>query len=94
MRSLRRNARRRWRRTSEEADKASEIDRLSSVREKTGVFTGAYAINPINGRQGADLDRPTMCLYTYGTGCVMAVPAHDERDFVFADQIRPAHHER
>ena len=67
----------------EEANKASDIDRLSSVREKTGVFTGAYAINPINGRQ-VPIWIADYVLYSYGTGCVMAVPAHDERDFVFA----------
>ncbi|MFR5869835.1 MAG: class I tRNA ligase family protein, partial [Acutalibacteraceae bacterium] len=56
---------------------------LSSVREKTGVFTGAYAINPINGRQ-VPIWIADYVLYSYGTGCVMAVPAHDERDYVFA----------
>ena len=67
----------------EEANKATDIDRLSSVREKTGVFTGAYAINPINGRQ-VPIWIADYVLYSYGTGCVMAVPAHDERDYVFA----------
>ncbi|MGI6161805.1 MAG: leucine--tRNA ligase [Christensenellales bacterium] len=62
---------------------ASEIDRLSITREKTGVFTGAYAINPINGRE-IPVWVADYVLYTYGTGCVMAVPAHDERDFEFA----------
>lgn len=67
----------------EYAGKASEIDRLSTTREKTGVFTGAYAINPINGRK-VPIWVADYVLYTYGTGAVMAVPAHDERDYEFA----------
>ena len=62
---------------------ASEIDRLSTTREKTGVFTGSYAINPINGRQ-VPIWVADYVLASYGTGVVMAVPAHDERDFEFA----------
>jgi len=65
------------------AAKASEIDRLSTTREKTGVFTGAYAINPVNGRR-IPVYAADYVLATYGTGAVMAVPAHDERDFEFA----------
>ena len=65
------------------AAKASEIDRLSTAREKTGVFTGAYAINPVNGRR-IPVYAADYVLATYGTGAVMAVPAHDERDFEFA----------
>lgn len=65
------------------ASKASEIDRLSSMREKTGVFTGAYAVNPINGNK-IPIYISDYVLSTYGTGIVMAVPAHDERDFVFS----------
>ena len=65
------------------AAKASEIDRLSSSREKTGAFTGSYAINPVNGRK-VPIYVADYVLSTYGTGIVMAVPAHDERDFVFA----------
>lgn len=65
------------------AAKASEIDRLSTTREKTGVFTGAYAINPINGER-VPIWAADYVLATYGTGCVMAVPAHDERDYAFA----------
>lgn len=65
------------------AAKASEIDRLSTAREKTGVFTGAYATNPINGRR-IPIYVADYVLATYGTGAVMAVPAHDERDFEFA----------
>ncbi len=67
------------------AAKASEIDRLSTAREKTGVFTGAYAINPINGRK-IPVYVADYVLASYGTGAVMAVPAHDERDFEFAQK--------
>lgn len=69
----------------EYAAKASEIDRLSTTREKTGVFTGAYAINPINGRR-IPIYAADYVLASYGTGAVMAVPAHDERDFEFAQK--------
>lgn len=65
------------------ASRASEIDRLSTTREKTGVFTGAYAINPINGLR-IPVFVADYVLATYGTGAVMAVPGHDERDFEFA----------
>ncbi len=67
------------------AARASEIDRLSTTREKTGVFTGAYAINPVNGRR-IPVYAADYVLATYGTGAVMAVPAHDERDFEFAQK--------
>ncbi|HEX2944879.1 MAG TPA: leucine--tRNA ligase [Clostridia bacterium] len=65
------------------ARKQTEIERLSTVREKTGVFTGAYAINPVNGNK-VPIWIADYVLAGYGTGCVMAVPAHDERDFDFA----------
>jgi len=65
------------------AKKQTEIERLSTVREKTGVFTGAYAINPVNGEK-VPIWVADYVLAGYGTGCVMAVPAHDERDFEFA----------
>ncbi len=65
------------------ASKANEIDRLSTTREKTGVFTGSYAINPVNGKK-VPIYLADYVLCTYGTGAVMAVPAHDERDFAFA----------
>lgn len=68
------------------AAKASEVDRLSATREKTGVFTGAYAVNPINGEK-VPVYIADYVLATYGTGCVMAVPAHDERDFEFATKF-------
>lgn len=66
-----------------EASKINEIERLSSTKEKTGVFTGAYCINPINGRK-VPVWIGDYVLYTYGTGAVMGVPAHDERDYEFA----------
>ncbi|MEN6522040.1 MAG: leucine--tRNA ligase [Armatimonadota bacterium] len=61
----------------------SEIDRLSTERERTGVFTGAYAVNPMNG-QSVPIYIADYVLATYGTGAIMAVPAHDTRDFDFA----------
>ena len=67
----------------EETSKAKEIERLSLDREKTGVFTGAYCINPVNGKK-VPIWISDYVLYSYGTGCVMGVPAHDERDFAFA----------
>ncbi len=63
--------------------KETEIDRLSTAKEKTGVFTGAYAIHPLTGQQ-VPIWIADYVLAGYGTGCVMAVPAHDERDFQFA----------
>ncbi|MBU5591393.1 leucine--tRNA ligase [Clostridium sp. MSJ-4] len=66
-----------------ESKKQSDIERQSITREKTGVFTGSYAINPINGRE-IPIWIGDYVLSTYGTGAVMAVPAHDERDFAFA----------
>lgn len=65
------------------AASASEIDRLSTAREKTGAFTGSYAINPVNDRK-VPIYVADYVLASYGTGIVMAVPAHDERDFAFA----------
>ncbi|WP_194192393.1 leucine--tRNA ligase [Clostridium chrysemydis] len=67
----------------EEALKQSEIERQSNTKEKTGVFTGSYAVNPINGKV-VPIWVSDYVLATYGTGAVMAVPAHDERDFAFA----------
>lgn len=66
-----------------QAAQQSEIDRTSTVKEKTGVFTGAYAINPINGRK-VPVWVADYVLATYGTGAVMAVPSHDTRDYDFA----------
>ena len=67
----------------ERARKETEIDRLSTEREKTGVSTGAFAVNPVNGEQ-VPIWVADYVLMTYGTGAIMAVPAHDERDFEFA----------
>ena len=67
----------------EASRKASEIDRLATDRPKTGVFTGSYAINPLNGDR-VQVWVADYVLATYGTGIVMGVPAHDKRDFVFA----------
>ena len=69
----------------EETSKTKEIERLSLDREKTGVFTGAYCINPVN-NQKVPVWISDYVLYSYGTGCVMGVPSHDERDFVFANK--------
>ncbi len=67
----------------EQARRVSEIERLSTEREKTGVFIGAEAINPANGEK-VPIWVADYVLATYGTGAIMAVPAHDERDFEFA----------
>ena len=71
----------------EYASKANEIDRLSTAREKTGVFTGSYCVNPVNGKR-VPVYLADYVLCSYGTGAVMAVPAHDERDFAFAQKYR------
>ncbi len=71
------------------ARRETEIDRLSAERERTGVFTGGYAVNPLT-------DEPVpvwvadYVLPGYGTGAIMGVPAHDERDYDFATPLRPA----
>ncbi len=67
----------------EKTRKTSDIDRTSTEREKTGEFIGAYAINPVN-QEKVPIWIADYVLLSYGTGCVMAVPAHDERDFEFA----------
>ncbi len=64
----------------------SEIERTSTTREKTGVFTGSYAINPLNDEK-IPIWVADYVLVTYGTGAIMAVPAHDERDFEFATKF-------
>ena len=66
-----------------ETSKLSEIERLSTDKEKTGVFTGAYVINPINNTK-IPVWIADYVLEDYGTGAVMAVPAHDTRDYEFA----------
>jgi leucyl-tRNA synthetase len=67
----------------QQAERQSEIERLSTEKEKTGIFTGAYAINPVNDAR-IPIWVADYVLMTYGTGAIMAVPAHDERDFEFA----------
>jgi leucyl-tRNA synthetase len=66
-----------------QARRQSEIERQATDKEKTGVFTGGYAVNPVNGEQ-VPVWIADYVLMTYGTGAIMAVPAHDERDFEFA----------
>jgi len=61
----------------------SEIERLTIEKDKTGVFIGAYAINPVNSKR-IPIYISDYVMMTYGTGAIMAVPAHDERDFAFA----------
>ena len=75
-----------------ESTRRTDIERESTEREKTGVFTGGYAINPVNGER-VPIWIADYVLMTYGTGAIMAVPAHDERDFEFARkyglEVRP-----
>jgi len=66
-----------------QAARESDIEREAVGREKTGVFTGAYAINPVN-KERIPIWIADYVLMSYGTGAIMAVPAHDERDFEFA----------
>ena len=65
------------------ASRQSDIEREATDKEKTGVFTGGYAINPVNGAK-IPIWIADYVLMSYGTGAIMAVPAHDERDFAFA----------
>jgi leucyl-tRNA synthetase len=67
----------------EQTSKSTEIERLSEDREKTGVFTGAYAINPVNGEK-IPVWIADYVMVSYGTGAIMAVPYGDQRDFEFA----------
>jgi leucyl-tRNA synthetase len=71
----------------EKSRQQTELERLSAEKEKDGVFTGAYAINRLNGEKVA-IWIADYVLLGYGTGAVMAVPAHDERDFAFAKKYR------
>ena len=68
-----------------QARQATEVERLSTEREKTGLFIGAYAVNRLNGDRVPILAADYVLL-TYGTGAVMGVPAHDQRDFEFAQK--------
>lgn len=69
-----------------EASQKSELDRTELATTKTGVFTGAYAINPVN-QQQIPIWIADYVLSSYGTGAIMAVPAHDTRDFEFAQKF-------
>ena len=64
----------------------SDLERTELSKEKTGVFTGSYAINPVNGKE-IPIWISDYVLATYGTGCIMAVPAHDQRDYEFASKF-------
>ncbi len=66
-----------------QAERQSDIQREATDKEKTGIFTGAYAVNPVN-QQRIPIWIADYVLMSYGTGAIMAVPAHDERDFQFA----------
>ena len=65
-----------------------EITRTAADKEKTGVFTGGYAVNPVNDER-IPIWIADYVMMGYGTGAIMAVPAHDERDFAFAERVRP-----
>ena len=66
-----------------QATRQTEIERLAADKEKTGVFIGAYAVNPVN-EERIPIWIADYVMMTYGTGAIMAVPAHDERDLAFA----------
>ena len=70
----------------EECSKKSDLERTDLAKEKTGVFIGAYAINPINNTE-IPIYISDYVLATYGTGAIMAVPAHDDRDYEFAKKF-------
>ncbi len=70
-----------------QATRQTDVQRESTDKEKTGVFTGGYAINPVNDER-IPIWIADYVLMTYGTGAIMAVPAHDQRDFEFARKYR------
>ncbi len=70
----------------EKTTRKSDLERTELAKEKTGVFTGAYAINPVNGER-IPIWIADYVLQGYGTGAIMAVPAHDERDYEFAQKF-------
>ena len=70
----------------EKATRKSDLDRTELAKDKTGVFTGSYAINPVTG-QPIPIWVADYVLISYGTGAIMAVPAHDSRDFDFAEKF-------
>src|SRR5690606_31088742 len=67
----------------EQAARRTELERTAEDREKTGVFTGAFAINPVNGER-IPIWIADYVMISYGSGAIMAVPAHDQRDYEFA----------
>src|SRR5262249_33531876 len=69
-----------------EAARKSDLERTELAKTKTGVFTGAYAVNPVNGEK-IPVWIADYVLISYGTGAIMAVPGHDERDFAFAREF-------
>jgi len=71
----------------EKASQKSDFERQAEIKEKSGVFTGAYALNPAN-RERVPIWVSDYVLMSYGTGAIMGVPAHDERDLQFAEQFR------
>lgn len=71
----------------EKAKSKSDLERAELAKEKTGVFTGAYALHPVSGER-VPIWVADYVLVSYGTGCVMAVPAHDERDYEFAQVLQ------
>ncbi|HRE47440.1 MAG TPA: leucine--tRNA ligase [Aggregatilineales bacterium] len=71
----------------QKAKRRTEIERTSTEKEKTGVFTGGYALNPVNGER-IPVWVADYVLMGYGTGAIMAVPAHDDRDFAFAHAFK------
>lgn len=70
----------------EAAAKKSDLERTDLAKDKTGVFTGSYAVNPVNGKK-VPIWISDYILISYGTGAIMAVPAHDERDWDFAKKF-------
>ncbi|MHC4638731.1 MAG: class I tRNA ligase family protein, partial [Planctomycetota bacterium] len=70
----------------EQAAKKSDLDRTDLAKDKSGVFTGAYAVNPVN-NQNIPIWISDYVLISYGTGAIMSVPAHDDRDFEFAKKF-------
>jgi leucyl-tRNA synthetase len=73
----------------QDAARKSDLDRTDLAKEKTGVFTGAYAINPVNNEK-IPIWISDYVLISYGTGAIMSVPAHDDRDFEFAKKFNLA----
>lgn len=72
---------------AEKASRKSDLERTDLAKEKSGVFTGAYAVNPVNGKK-IPIWIADYVLISYGTGAIMSVPAHDERDYEFATKFK------